>query len=104
MASFGIVLARSRKTSSTPQRVNYLHPFREGNGRTQRIFWTQIAGRAGYQLDWRKTTGMVNDKASRNAMEGRDFSGLRAMFDTIVKPASRIVGKNNRASDNGPGK
>ena len=22
--------------------VNYLHPFREGNGRTQRIFWSQI--------------------------------------------------------------
>ena len=23
--------------------INYLHPFREGNGRTQRVFWQQIA-------------------------------------------------------------
>lgn len=33
--------------------VNYLHPFREGNGRTQRVFWNQIASGTGWQLDWR---------------------------------------------------
>ena len=35
--------------------------------------------------------GTVNDQSSRDAMENRDFSGLRAMFDTIVKPTSRPV-------------
>ena len=34
------------------QRTNELHPFREGNGRTQRTFLTQLAGQAGYQLDF----------------------------------------------------
>lgn len=34
------------------QRTNELHPFREGNGRTQRVFLTQLAGQAGYQLDF----------------------------------------------------
>ncbi|WP_392342486.1 Fic family protein (plasmid) [Leifsonia sp. P73] len=68
--------------------VNYLHPFREGNGRTQRIFWTQIAAGAGYDLDWSQATGAQNDHASRDAMERRDFAGLRTMFDRVVQPAT----------------
>jgi cell filamentation protein len=74
--------------------VNYLHPFREGNGRTQRILWTQIARAAGYELDWRGVTGKVNDQASRDAMEKQDHSGLRAMFDKIATPTS-----SGRATD-----
>lgn len=31
--------------------VNYIHPFREGNGRTQRVFWSLCAMEAGYDLD-----------------------------------------------------
>ena len=68
--------------------LNDLHPFREGKGRTQRIFWSQIAANAGYELDWRKTTGPINDQASHDAMERRDFSGLRAMLDTITTPSA----------------
>jgi cell filamentation protein len=67
--------------------VNYLHPFREGNGRTQRILWTQIAQEAGYELDWRGVTGKVNDQASRDAMEKQDPAGLRSMFGIIATPA-----------------
>lgn len=68
--------------------VNYLQPFREGDWRSQRIFWTQIAAGAGYDLGWSRVTGAENDQASRNAMERRDFTGLRAMFDRIVQPAT----------------
>lgn len=64
--------------------INYLHPFREGNGRTQRIFWNQLAARAGHPLDWRRTTGAINDEASRTAMERQDLSKLRTMFGTIT--------------------
>lgn len=32
--------------------INYLHPFREGNGRTQRVFFRELARRAGYSLDY----------------------------------------------------
>ena len=32
--------------------VNALHPFREGNGRTQRAFLSQLARDAGYRLRW----------------------------------------------------
>jgi cell filamentation protein len=32
--------------------INVLHPFREGNGRVQRIFISQLSQSAGYQLDY----------------------------------------------------
>ena len=34
------------------ERTNELHPFREGNGRTQRVFLSQLARHAGYTLDF----------------------------------------------------
>jgi fido (protein-threonine AMPylation protein) len=33
--------------------INATHPFREGNGRTQRAFLQQLAEDAGYRIDWR---------------------------------------------------
>ena len=65
---------------------NYLHPFREGNGRTQRVFWNRIAADAGWQLDWRGVQGAVNDAACRAASDKREFGPLRAMFDQVVHP------------------
>ena len=32
--------------------INLLHPFREGNGRTQRVFFTQLIRSAGYDIDF----------------------------------------------------
>lgn len=65
--------------------VNYLHPFREGNGRTQRLFWDRIAVNAGWVLDWSKTTGQVNDDACRIATRDSDLSPLKRMLDEIVR-------------------
>ena len=31
--------------------INMLHPFREGNGRTQRVFFSQWVQHIGFQLD-----------------------------------------------------
>lgn len=64
--------------------LNYIHPFREGNGRAQRIFWTRVARDAGYEIDWSLVVGDENDEASRLAAEEMDLSALEAMFDRIV--------------------
>ncbi len=66
--------------------LNYIHPFREGNGRTQRIFWTRIARDAGYEINWDRIVGEENDEASRLGAEEMDLSRLVAMFGKIVKP------------------
>lgn len=65
---------------------NYVHPFREGNGRTQRVFWDRVAADAGWLLDWRPVQGVVNNAACRAAAESRDFGPLRTMFDQVVSP------------------
>lgn len=67
---------------------NYVHPFREGNGRTQRVFLNRVARDAGWQLDWREVHGATNDQASRAASEQQDFGPLREMFDQIVSKAT----------------
>jgi cell filamentation protein len=66
--------------------LNYIHPFREGNGRTQRVFWNRIARDAGYEVGWDLVVGDKNDEASKLAAEQMDLSGLEAMFSEIVIP------------------
>lgn len=73
-----------RKLSHHYDQVNYLHPFREGNGRTQRIFWSQTARKAGYELDWRRTTGNEVNQASRDAREQENLDGIRSIFAAIT--------------------
>ena len=65
--------------------LNYIHPFREGNGRTQRVFWTRVAADAGYLIDWDAVVGDENDRASRAAMEDDDRTVLVAMLERIVR-------------------
>lgn len=64
--------------------LNYIHPFREGNGRAQRFFWTRVARNAGWELDWREVEGAVNDEACRLAAEQQDLGPLQAMLDKVV--------------------
>lgn len=68
--------------------LNYIHPFREGNGRTQRIFWSRVAADAGYEILWEDVQGSENDEACRRAAEESDLSLLKAMFKRIIKVAS----------------
>lgn len=65
--------------------LNYIHPFREGNGRAQRVFWSRNAKDAGYEIDWSLIVGDENDEASRVAAEDMDLSKLEDMFLKIVR-------------------
>lgn len=46
----------SERASQYFSEVNVLHPFLEGNGRTQRLFFSVLAQQAGYPLDWDKVS------------------------------------------------
>ncbi len=47
--------------------VNALHPFREGNGRAQRAFFSQLAHDAGHHVDWVRLDPDSNSAASASA-------------------------------------
>jgi cell filamentation protein len=44
--------ALSKRLAHYLSEINALHPFREGNGRVQRIFISQLSQSSGYQLDY----------------------------------------------------
>jgi len=52
--------------------VNELHPFREGNGRTARVFLSQLAMQAGYDLDLTQIDKARWNSASHQAMQKND--------------------------------
>jgi len=63
--------------------VNTAHPFREGNGRTQRQLFNDLAKGAGFKIEWASIPKAVNDRASAMA-RGGDALLLTALFDTIL--------------------
>jgi len=63
--------------------INSTHPFREGNGRTQRTFIGQLAHDAGYRIDWSKLDPKLNIDASRAAHRG-DNQPLRATLGGLI--------------------
>lgn len=64
--------------------VNALHPFREGNGRTQRAFFGQLAREAGYRVAWERLDARRNLDASAAGFHG-DNEPLRTMLDELVE-------------------
>ena len=65
--------------------INAIHPFREGNGRTQRIFIVQLAREAGFELSFNQVTQEEMIKASIQAHKC-DYSGLEMVIKRGLKP------------------
>lgn len=63
--------------------VNALHPFREGNGRTQRAFFSQLAHDAGHHIDWVRMNPEDNELASIAAHRG-DLQPLLDMLNRLT--------------------
>lgn len=76
--------------------INTLHPFREGNGRTQREFFYQLGLEAGYPFQWSRIT---NDEMVESQIQGRkgDFRYLRQNFERALDP--QFLGKTAEEID-----
>jgi len=64
--------------------LNVLHPFREGNGRTQRAFLRQLSAAAGWRLDWSALDRDGNVAASKRTLLLADFDLMRQVLDPVV--------------------
>jgi cell filamentation protein len=69
----------SARTGHYLGEINVLHPFREGNGRTQREFMGQLAEAGGYKIDWSGISQGDMIRASVEAYNG-DSSGLAKLI------------------------
>lgn len=63
--------------------MNMLHPFREGNGRTLRLFITLLVRNAGYALNFSDCDNDLLMIATIKAAQG-DFSLLKEVFSELV--------------------
>ncbi len=75
--------------------LNSLHPFREGNGRTQRMFLSDLAHQAGHELHFDVVSRERMGRASRQAMQG-DVTMMARLLDEItdaerIEPLRRAI-------------
>ena len=68
--------------------VNYLHPFREGNGRTQTQYLKQLAAQAGHKMDLRRMRRDAWMDASRQANDGKYEPMSACIREMLVDPRS----------------
>lgn len=64
--------------------VNFAHPFREGNGRTQREFFQQLLQETGRGLNWSAITSPQLHTACHVARNGGDLEPLVRIFEKIL--------------------
>ena len=60
--------------------LNAAHPFREGNGRTQREFLRELGLKAGHYIDWRAVTAEEMIEASQLSHRSGDSSLFTKMI------------------------
>jgi len=65
--------------------VNYVHPFREGNGRTQLYYLAQLAERAGHPIELRRIDPVRWVAASRSA-HGGDYAAMSEEIGRSLLP------------------
>jgi cell filamentation protein len=61
--------------------INAIHPFREGNGRVQRLFISQLAEQAGYSLDF----SALNQAEIYPVMQESFLGNVKPLADLILK-------------------
>lgn len=71
--------------------LNALHPFREGNGRTQREFARQVCLACGYDFNLSVTTHEEMLKASILSFDKADSSGFIKIFSKAITPLDRTI-------------
>ncbi len=61
------------------------HPFREGNGCTQREFIRELGTHAGFEVDWSRITGDRMIAACRESFKTGDSSGLAELISASMR-------------------
>jgi cell filamentation protein len=65
--------------------INYIHPFREGNGRTQAQYLMQLAAQAGHRLDFRRVDPAMWIEASKES-HATDYALMADVIGKAIVP------------------
>jgi cell filamentation protein len=75
----------ARKSAHFLADLNAIHPFREGNGRTQLTFLALLAERAGHPLDLDRLRPAAVLKATIQSFAGKEQALVRVISDLIAR-------------------
>lgn len=76
--------------------LNALHPFREGNGRSQREFTRELCMECGYIFDLTQTKHHEMLNASILSLDAGDNTGLEQIFNCAVVSVNEYKGLNEQ--------
>lgn len=93
--------AFSRRAAHYLGELNALHPFREGNGRTQREFISQLATANSYYIAWENVKREDMLQASIASFKG-DISPLAALIRENLSPAQFLPPVASKKKPPGP--
>ncbi|WP_208438629.1 BID domain-containing T4SS effector [Bartonella grahamii] len=71
--------------------LNYTHPFREGNGRTQRMFFEKLGQVAGHTLDFSLATEKRMNLASISSLKHNDKEEMKHLLEDISNPEKILI-------------
>ncbi len=60
--------------------LNHIHPFREGNGRTQRLLVSKLAQHAGFQMNWQSISSEAMKRACIEGVGGNTRKMVRLIL------------------------
>ena len=78
--------------------INAIHPFREGNGRSTRVYLTQLAKEAGYELDYSKVDKGRWNEAAKQSFD-TDPKAMQQVFAAIATPTKAIAFDRDKPQD-----
>lgn len=68
-------------------KINMIHPFREGNGRTQRVLLDQLAELSGFAFEWSGVSGEQMAQACRKARQDTpEYDALQRLLRICIVP------------------
>lgn len=79
----------SKRLAHYLSEINALHPFREGNGRVQRIFISHLSQAAGYQLDYSDLEQEQIYQAMELAFNGDESTLAKLILERLDKLESQ---------------
>jgi cell filamentation protein len=82
--------------------LNSIHPFREGNGRTQRALLRQLAAHAGWSVNWESLDRSANDGACRAYLRTSRTAVLVQLLAPTIEPATMGRSRRRGTVDAGP--
>lgn len=76
----------ARRAADVLGDLNALHPFREGNGRSQRSFTELLAQHAGHRIIWPADMEQINIAASVASLRGDNSGLVELMARSVIPP------------------